>query len=172
MANEDSEYVLVSNDGQEISISEKVMKMSEVLKELCKHCSDKKVPLPDIEGTVLQKVVEFCKKYENEPEYVPPKAGDPDNKIPSHDSWEMQFLFVDHDFLRQIINAANYLDIPRLIDACCYRLALMIQGRGVEEIRRIFMIENDFTPEEEERMRREHIWYDCPLPPHPKFARN
>lgn len=82
MANENSEYILVSKDGVEITISEKIMRMSEVLKELCRHCSDKKVPLPDIDGPVLQKVVEFCKKYENEPEYVPPRAGDPDNKIP------------------------------------------------------------------------------------------
>jgi S-phase kinase-associated protein 1 len=34
----------------------------------------------------------------------------------------------------------------------------MIKGKTVEEIRTIFHIENDFTPEEEEEIRRENKW--------------
>uniref|UniRef100_A0AC34QS56 Skp1-related protein n=1 Tax=Panagrolaimus sp. JU765 TaxID=591449 RepID=A0AC34QS56_9BILA len=152
-----------------------------------------------MDGEVLKMIIGFCRHFENEPEYIPPKAGDPERYIPTADDWEMQYLFISHDMLLQIIKGADFLNIPRLIDACCYRLSLMIQGRGVSEIRadflniprlidaccyrlslmiqgrgvseirKIFMIENDFSPEEEEKMRREHIWYDCPLPEHPNF---
>jgi S-phase kinase-associated protein 1 len=34
----------------------------------------------------------------------------------------------------------------------------MIKGKTPEEIRKIFNIENDFTPEEEEEVRRENQW--------------
>jgi S-phase kinase-associated protein 1 len=34
----------------------------------------------------------------------------------------------------------------------------MIKGKEPEEIRKIFNIENDFTPEEEEEMRAEYAW--------------
>ena len=34
----------------------------------------------------------------------------------------------------------------------------MIKGKSPEEIRETFNIENDFTPEEEEEIRRENAW--------------
>lgn len=34
----------------------------------------------------------------------------------------------------------------------------MIKGKTPEEIRKTFNIENDFTPEEEEQIRKENEW--------------
>jgi S-phase kinase-associated protein 1 len=34
----------------------------------------------------------------------------------------------------------------------------MIKGKSVEEIRKTFNIVNDFTPEEEEQIRKENEW--------------
>ena len=36
--------------------------------------------------------------------------------------------------------------------------ANMIKGKTPEEIRRTFNIENDFSPEEEEQIRKENVW--------------
>lgn len=35
----------------------------------------------------------------------------------------------------------------------------MIKGKTVEEIRKTFNIKNDFTPEEEETIRKENEWF-------------
>lgn len=54
--------------------------------------------------------------------------------------------------------AANYLDIRALLDVGCKTVANMIKGKSPEEIRKTFNIANDFTPEEEDQIRRENEW--------------
>jgi S-phase kinase-associated protein 1 len=36
----------------------------------------------------------------------------------------------------------------------------MIRGKSPEEVRKIFNIVNDFTPEEEDRIRQDNEWAD------------
>ena len=45
-----------------------------------------------------------------------------------------------------------------LSDVGCKTVANMIKGKSPEEIRKTFNIQNDFTPEEEEQIRRENEW--------------
>lgn len=54
--------------------------------------------------------------------------------------------------------AANYLNIKSLLDLTCAKVASMIKGKSPEQIREMFGIENDFTPEEEEKIREENKW--------------
>jgi len=54
--------------------------------------------------------------------------------------------------------AANYLDIKPLLDLGCAYVASMIKGKTPEQIRQMFNIENDFTPEEEAQIKQENKW--------------
>ncbi|WOL00442.1 SKP1-like protein 1B [Canna indica] len=56
------------------------------------------------------------------------------------------------------VKAANYLNIKGLLDLTCQTVADMIKGKTPEEIRKTFNIKNDYTPEEEEEVRRENQW--------------
>ena len=68
-----------------------------------------------------------------------------------------QFLGqVDQGTLFELILAANYLDIKGLLDVTCKTVADMIKGKTPEEIRKIFNIKIDFTPSEEEQVRKEN----------------
>ena len=58
----------------------------------------------------------------------------------------------------QLITASNYLDIKGLMELTCARVASLIKGKSPEQIRSMFGIENDFTPEEEEKIREENKW--------------
>ncbi|KAF3786111.1 SKP1-like protein 1A [Nymphaea thermarum] len=61
-------------------------------------------------------------------------------------------------FSFRLFQAANYLNIKNLLDLTCQTVADMIKGKTPEEIRKTFNIKNDFTPEEEEEVRRENQW--------------
>ncbi|KAF3673430.1 SKP1-like protein 20 [Capsicum chacoense] len=54
--------------------------------------------------------------------------------------------------------ASNYLNIESLLDLTCQTVADMIKGKTTEEIRKTFNIKNNFTPEEEEEVRKETAW--------------
>jgi hypothetical protein len=47
------------------------------------------------------------------------------------------------------------VDIKPLLDVGCKTVANMIKGKSPEEVRKTFNITNDFTPEEEDQIRRE-----------------
>ena len=68
-------------------------------------------------------------------------------------AWQFDWInenSTDNETLFALIAAANYLNIPRLVRLCCAKLATIINGKSVEEVRQQFNITNDFTPEEEE----------------------
>ncbi|KAJ1926562.1 hypothetical protein IWQ60_003678 [Tieghemiomyces parasiticus] len=74
------------------------------------------------------------------------------------DEWDREFCKVDQGTLYELILAANYLDIKPLLDLTCLTVANMIRGKRPEEIRKTFNIKNDFTPEEEEIVKKENEW--------------
>ncbi|KAI3944996.1 hypothetical protein MKX01_028378 [Papaver californicum] len=72
--------------------------------------------------------------------------------------WDKELVNVDQETLFSLIMAANYLNIKNLLDLTCRTVADMIKGKTPEEIRQTFNIKNDFTPEEEEEVRKENQW--------------
>ena len=112
------------------------------------------IPIPNVEGKILAKVIEFCNKHA--------QAGATDTESSKENeelkAWDAEFCKVDQGTLFQLILAANYLNIKPLLDLTCLTVANMIKGKTPEEIRATFNIENDFTPEEEEEVRRENQW--------------
>ena len=52
----------------------------------------------------------------------------------------------------------NFLNFQGLLDVTCKTVANMIKGKTPEEIRKTFNIKNDFTPSEEEQVRKENEW--------------
>ena len=84
---------------------------------------------------------------------------DLDAKEDATAEWDKAFAKVDDDTLFSLILAANYLDIKPLLDLTCKTVADYIKEcKTPQEIRRRFNIKNDFTPEEEEEVRKENAW--------------
>ena len=67
--------------------------------------------------------------------------------------WYANFADVEQEVLFDLINAAKYIDIKPLYDLTCATVGSMIMGKSPEEIRRIFCIVDDSTPEEGAQLR-------------------
>ena len=116
------------------------------------------IPIPNVNAAVLKKVIDWCNHHKSDP--TPANEDDSDSRKKSTDieEWDQKFMQVDQEMLFEIILAANYLDIKALLDVGCKTVANMIKGKSPEEIRKTFNIQNDFTPEEEDQIRRENEW--------------
>uniref|UniRef100_A0A7E4ZWD4 Skp1-related protein n=1 Tax=Panagrellus redivivus TaxID=6233 RepID=A0A7E4ZWD4_PANRE len=157
---------LVSSDGEIFDVDRDVIRLSTTLNTMFQDLgidsgdnplAADPIPISNVTGAILRKVLQWCAYHRND---VPPTdENDPREKrtddIPS---WDVEFLKIDQGMLFELILAANYLDIKGLLDVTCKTVANMIKGKTPEEIRRTFNIKNDFTPEEEEQIRRENAW--------------
>jgi S-phase kinase-associated protein 1 len=141
---------IISSDGQNITIDEKSAKRSNLLNGvLLDFKEDSEVPTPSVRGEVIKKVVEYLTHYmESEPKKIP-KPLPSTNLLDVTDEWDVTFInSLDLDFTYEIVNAANYMEINSLLDLACAKLAALMTGRTEEEIREMFNIENDLSPEE------------------------
>ncbi|KAE9549510.1 hypothetical protein FO519_007274 [Halicephalobus sp. NKZ332] len=157
---------LVSSDGEQFEVDRDVIKLSTTLHTMFQDLgidSDSSqvptdpIPIQNVSGTILKKVIAWCTYHKND------QAGSDENdprekRTDDIPSWDVEFLKIDQGMLFEMILAANYLDIKGLLDVTCKTVANMIKGKTPEEIRRTFNIKNDFTPEEEEQIRRENAW--------------
>jgi len=159
---ETSQLILQSSDNEDISVDKNVAERSVLIKnmvsDLGEEAMTEPIPIPNVNAAVLKKVIEWCTHHKDEP--VPATEDDSDSrkKTTEIEEWDQKFMQVDQEMLFEIILAANYLDIKQLLDVGCKTVANMIKGKSPEEIRKTFNIQNDFTPEEEDQIRRENEW--------------
>lgn len=150
---------LVSADGVKYEVLLSVAKQSTLLKNMLEDIGEvEEVPIPNAQSSVLQKVLEYCEHHKDDPPYNSSEEGLIRAKAAEISQWDQKFLQVDQELLFEIILTANYLDIRPLLEVSCRTVANLIKNKTPEEIRKTFNIENDFTPEEEAQIRREHEW--------------
>lgn len=77
--------------------------------------------------------------------------------------WFAEFISLPNlDEVYDIIAAANYLDVPNLVELGCAKVGSMMKNKTIPELRKMFNITNDFTPEEERTILegKADIWGD------------
>ncbi|XP_051212391.1 SKP1-like protein 4 [Lolium perenne] len=149
--------LLVSSDGEKFEVADEVIgKASGMIKGcLDEDCATNgQVPIPNVTGRILALILEYVNKHFAEPhdDFQIPNADDPLKRF------DDAFVHVDQDTLFDLITAANYLNINSLLDLTCKAVADQMRGKTTEETRKHFNIVNDYTPEEEEEVRRENSW--------------
>ncbi len=121
--------------------------------------AEEEIPLPNVKSAVLKKVIEFCRHALDSPPTEiekPLKSANMQEVVA--DKWYAAYIEVEQELLFELILAANYLDIKPLLELGCASVAAMMKGKTPEQIRQLFHIEKDFTPEEEAQIIAENKW--------------
>ena len=156
----DTKVILISSDGEKIETSAKAAMRSTLIKDSIQDCRDDIIEFTanNVKGNILKKIVEYLEHYKDtEPKEI-------ERPLPSQnfkecvDEFDFNFTEVDLDMLFEIILASNYLDIKPLQELASAKVASILKGKTIEEIRRTFAITNDFTPEEEQQIIEENKW--------------
>ena len=163
---------LVSQEGTPFSVDRKVAEMSVLVQSMLEGDmstdeddelehpaqAQEQIPLPNVTAPVLEKVLAFCRHHRDAPMADIEKPLRSENMHEVVEAWDADFIDMEQNSLFDLILAANYMDIPALLDLGTAKVASMIKGKTPEEIRATFNIVNDFTPEEEAEVRAENQW--------------
>ncbi|RLN29395.1 SKP1-like protein 1A [Panicum miliaceum] len=137
---------LISSDNECLEVPEAAATQSHTIRHMIEGgCTDGGIPLPNVTAKVLAKAAGSSAA-----------AAATDIASKDLESFDREFVDVDQATLYDLVLAANYLNVKGLLDLVYQKIADMIKGKSVEEIRRTFNIKNDFTPEEEAEIHREN----------------
>lgn len=150
-----------------VAVVKQSITLANMLEDFGDHL-DVPIPIVNVTASVLAKVMAYCAHHLEEANSKlaeQKKDGDTDNYeegVPPtrfvRTGWDKTFLDVPQPELFELILAANYLDVKPLLNAACKTVADLIRGKTTQEMRAILHVENDFTPEEEEKIRKENEW--------------
>ncbi|GMN61582.1 hypothetical protein TIFTF001_030665 [Ficus carica] len=140
---------LKTSDGGTFLVDEAVAKKFGFLKQLVDDgCDGGVIFIPPADSRIMSTMLEWCKKHTDEVA--------PSDEL---EAWDAEFVKdMDQGFLYHLLLAADYLNGTELVNLLAQKVANMIKGKKAEEIRQIFHIKNDFTPEQEEEIRRKNPW--------------
>ncbi|PON82307.1 S-phase kinase-associated protein [Trema orientale] len=115
------------------------------------------IPIPNVDSKTLGLMLEWCKKHAEAAEECFGGGSEAKRKIAAElKEWDAKFVEnMDQAILHDLLIAADYLEASdELITLLTKRVANILKGKTAERIRREFNIPNDFTPDEEERIRK------------------
>ena len=150
---------LATAEGEIVEVDKNIASHSVLIRGIIEDSGiEDDIPLPQIKKPILEKILEYCNYIEKN---APPEIDKPLRSNQLSDvvnEYYATFVNVEQELLFELILASNFLDIKSLLELCCAKVASMIKGMTIPEIRDYFHIENDFTPEEEAQIMDENRW--------------
>ncbi|XP_052167992.1 SKP1-like protein 5 [Oryza glaberrima] len=101
------------------------------------HAGDNGITIPNVTDNVLAE--RYCMKH------AALSSGTDDVKAMHEEElhkFDRVFVKVDNDRLRRLISAANVMGIDGLIDLACQRMANMLKGKRLKQMRQTSGIDN------------------------------
>jgi hypothetical protein len=134
---------LVSKDGTIFYIDIETVKQSITIKDMLDSLGDEDdapIPIPNVEGSTMKKVLTFCDYVRNNAEATQNLENwnnDRTYTVPLP-QWFSDFITVEQSIVFEIILAANFLDIQLLLNLGCKYVASLIRNKTPEELRSLF----------------------------------
>ncbi|KAL8090369.1 hypothetical protein AgCh_039736 [Apium graveolens] len=136
-----------TSDDKEFVVEESVGMMSKAVRNIVEdQCEPYVIPLKNVDGKTMGKIIEYCKRHIEESDEA------------VLEGFDAQLLDLDQADLYDLLMAVDFLEIADLLEKVTGKVADLMKGKSSEEIRNIFNIENDLSPDQIEESRRENCW--------------
>ena len=158
MEEKDRIIFLIPSEGEKEEISLKAALRSGLIKSIIEINPDStEIPLK-LDSSILKKVKEYLEHYKDKEPLEIERPLPSNNFKECVDEWDYNFTDIGLDIIFELILASNYLDIKSLLELGSAKISSILKGKTTEELKNIFNITNDFTPEEEQQIIEENKW--------------
>lgn len=150
---------LEASDGRQFTLSHSEARCSHTLRTILDNSPNSTpdmIHLKLVDCEMLRLIVDWCRAHSTD--------SDIDQDVRSNcyqssyiqlNQWEKDFFkSVNEDDLFRLIHVSNFLDVRRLFNTSCQTIAKRWEGKKVEDIRKQYGLENDFSSEEELAMQQ------------------
>ncbi|KAB5573799.1 hypothetical protein DKX38_000993 [Salix brachista] len=142
-----TKITLKSSDGETFKVEEAVALKSRTIKRMIEETSSSNrelITLPIVSGNILAKVLQYCENH----------GGDDKSIAEELRAWDADFAKLDKDTLFQLILAANYLGIERLVDLASEGAWSKVRAESAGDI----LYGNKYSSDEDQEIRMEYQW--------------
>ncbi|KAJ1921083.1 hypothetical protein H4219_000941 [Mycoemilia scoparia] len=151
---------LVSSDDKDFEVDIEIAQQSHLIKNMIGDIGelDEKIPLLNVTSEILEFIIQYCEHHRNDPVALRDYFQEAPKRCDDLEPWDENFMNKNAEKVIEILMAANYLDIKPLVELGCKTVANCIRGKTTQEIRQYFNITDDFTADQEAKIRRENEW--------------
>ena len=136
---EDNREILIkTSDGKKLRVKYYFIKSSGLIKTALNKDNKCKELKLDFTYEILKHIISYVEKYKgNFPIYKKPLVNSLKDSI---NEWDFKYIDKDFNFLSNLINSSNYLDIEPLLDLSCMKVASLIKGKPLNEVKKILKL--------------------------------
>jgi|SaaInlStandDraft_1057018.scaffolds.fasta_scaffold03421_11 S-phase kinase-associated protein 1 len=135
---EERKILIKTSDGEELWINNSFIESSGLTKTALNKDNNCKELKLDFTYEILKHIISYVEKYKgNFPIYKKPLVNSLKNTI---NKWDFKYIDKDFNFLSNLINSSNYLDIEPLLDLSCMKVASLIKGKPLNEVKKILKL--------------------------------
>ncbi|KAJ9443237.1 SCF ubiquitin ligase complex protein SKP1b [Diplonema papillatum] len=154
-----SQVLLIASDGTRHTTTKEACAMSKTLHQVLEEIGDgpAEVPVSNVRGDVLAQIISYMEAHHNHraPDLERPLKR---NLLELLSEWDRRFVKQNNhkQMVIDLISGANILGIKDLLDLGCAIMAEKMKTMSVDQVRDVFGVVNDFSKEEEEKIRIEN----------------
>lgn len=142
--------LLTSSEGKPFYVDPAAALQSETIKIIAAGPrAGQPIPVPNVNSPVLAKVVEYLELHA-----VAASA----DALLVLSKWDRLFMEANHESLFELVLAADFLEIESLLRLACGEMEDLLAGKSPAEIREMFKVRAEPTPDEMDEIRRDYPW--------------
>jgi S-phase kinase-associated protein 1 len=150
---------------EDLLIDRKSAEMSVLIKNnLADFSIDEHIPLDEVTEETCKQIIKYLEHFKGVPPEEIEKPLKSNIMKDMVDEWSAKYIddITSNDLAKLIdlTTAANYMEIPSLLDLCTAKIASLVKDKTEDEIFKTFGVENDFTEEERMKIKEENKWLE------------